>query len=46
MGGDSLVHPFTDRAEMIICLTLEMCIVGMAKTQDEEDIQQQIETER
>lgn len=31
---------------MTIRLILEVCIMGMAQTQDEEDIQQQIETER
>ena len=46
MGGNGFVNPLTDRAEMIICLTLEVSIVRMAKTQDEERIEQQIETER
>lgn len=45
MRGDGFVNPLTDRAETIICLLVAMGIVGMAQTQDEEDIQQQIETE-
>jgi hypothetical protein len=40
------VNPGTDRAEMIICLSLEMCIVRMDQTQDQERIDQQIEAER
>jgi len=46
MGGNCFVNPVTDRAEMIICLTLEVFIMGMDQTQDEERIDQQIETER
>lgn len=40
------MNPGTDRAEMIICLTLEVRIMRMDQTQDEERIDQQIETER
>jgi hypothetical protein len=29
MGGNGFVNPFTDRAEMIICLALEVRIMGM-----------------
>jgi hypothetical protein len=46
MGGYSFVNPLTDRAGMTICLTLEVGIMGMDQTQDEEYIDQQIETER
>jgi hypothetical protein len=46
MGGDGFVNPLTDRTETIIGLIVAMRIVGMAQTQEEEDIQQQIETER
>jgi len=46
MGGNGFVNPGTDRAGMIICLALEVCIMGMDQTQDEEHMNQQIETER
>lgn len=32
MGGDGLMHPLTDSAEVIIGLTLQVGIVGMAQT--------------
>jgi hypothetical protein len=34
------VNPRTDRAEMIICLSLKMRIVGMDQTQDKEYVNQ------
>lgn len=40
------MNPRTDRAEMIICLRLKMRIVGMDETQNEERMNQQVETER
>lgn len=40
------MNPLTDRAGMTICLTLEVGIVRMDQTQDEERVDQQIETER
>lgn len=46
MGGDGLVDPLTDSPEMIIGLPLKVGVMGMAQTQDEEDMQQQIEPER
>lgn len=45
MGGDGFVDPLTDGAEMIIGLTLQVRVVGMAQTQDQKCVKQQIETE-
>jgi len=46
MRGNSFVNPGTDRAEMIICLSLKVRIVRMDQTQDEERMNQQIKAER
>lgn len=46
MGGDGFVNPLTDRDGMTIGLTLEVGSMGMDQTQNEEYIDQQIETER
>lgn len=46
MGGNGFVNPLTDRTETIIGLIVAMRIVGMAQAQDEDYIEQQIETER
>ena len=40
------MHPGTDRAEMIVGLPLPVGVVGMDQTQNEEDMEQQIKTER
>jgi hypothetical protein len=46
MGRDGFVNPLTDRAETILGLCVAMGSVGVDQTQDEEDVQQQIEAKR
>jgi hypothetical protein len=46
MRGNGLVDPLTDRPEMIVGLPLEVGVMEMAQAQDQEDMQQQIDTER
>ena len=40
------MNPLTDRDGMTICLTLQVGLMGMDQTRDEERIEQQIKTER
>lgn len=40
------MHPGADGDGMAIRLTLEVCIMRMDQTQDKEDMDQQIKTER
>jgi len=46
MRGDGFVNPGADRDGMTICLPLKMCIVWVSQTQDEKQMNQQIQTER